>query len=143
MKSTEHSMGHGESEADWLEAALFAAVPPQVADDGFSRSVMEKLVLAPPKPTVAGLRLQLHRQQIRCLRQDAMLGLACLLGMVISLMGLGWPSMEELNEAASMLLYWPATSWRQVLPLSAFVVASWVLTGTLYWQLTQNRCQYA
>lgn len=143
MKSPTNSIIDFEPESDWLDAALVHAAPADVVDGGFSHRVMAKLPSVAPLPTVEQLRVRLRQQQIKCMRKDVAVGLACLVGLGISLAFVGWPGVNELNQATAMLLHGSPADWWQVVPLSGIVLASWVLAGTLYCQLAQNPTQYA
>lgn len=131
MKPKTNDTAGSLPQGDWLDAALYAAAPPAVADDGFSQRVLAQLPFVPAVPTAAWVDLQLRRERIQSRRYDFGIALACLLGTGVAFVGLGWPDAAAMERAAWALAQWPPVAWRQSLPLLSAALACAVLSTAL------------
>jgi hypothetical protein len=103
-----------EQDDDWLESALRASAAPELADEGFTLRVMQRLPDAKPQRTFERFTL-----------------IGAIVGTVIAYLGSGWPASDETVAAISAMVELHTVAVPVLLPWAASLCSAAVLAWVL------------
>ena len=126
MKSKANHFLEQAPDGDWLDTAIVLAAPAEPPDDGFTNRVLTQLNLSRPASSPASPQERLARQGQLIQRHDALLALACLLGMLVPITVMGWPTADALSQMVDFLK-WPPTGGGPWGPVLSSILATCLL----------------